>query len=182
MSVVARIVAFLLAASLPIEESSAKTRAGHAGSATIENSEWVDVDPQAAWKAFVEDVDKWWPADLTRGGDASTLTMEPTAGGCVQAGDGERQMTIVFVVPGKLMCTGTDLLPLQGLAAPGALEWGFSEENGGTRITLRYRADEADAEDIALVAQLVSEMQAMQLAGLARYLGHLAGDPGETQA
>src|SRR5690606_9878121 len=63
MNIVARIVAFLFAAALPIEESSARTRAVVASHFTIESSHWVRADPQAVWKAFVEDVDKWWPAE-----------------------------------------------------------------------------------------------------------------------
>ena len=29
---------------------------------TLENSQWVPVDPATAWKAFVQDVGKWWRA------------------------------------------------------------------------------------------------------------------------
>lgn len=180
MNVVARIVAFLLAAALPLEDASAKARCGLASGLTIENSEWVEADPQSVWKAFVEDVDKWWPADFTQGGDSSALSMEPMAGGCLYECDGERQarrMTIMFVVPGKLMRTSADLGPLQGLNPRGALEWGFVEENGGTRITLRYRAGDYSPEDIGEFAQVVEDVQATQLAGLAGYLGHAMDDP-----
>ena len=32
---------------------------------TVENSQWVSSDPDTSWKALVDDVDKWWPADHT---------------------------------------------------------------------------------------------------------------------
>lgn len=178
MNVVARIFAFMLAAALPLEDASAKARCGLVSGLTIENSEWVDADPQSVWKAFVEDVDKWWPADLTRGGDPSALSMEATAGGGLHERGGGRQMTIEFVEPGRLVRAAADLRPLQGMDPHGALEWRFSGEDGGTRITLRYhRAGGGSPDDLSEYAQAMDQVQALQLAGLA---GYLAGAPPAT--
>jgi hypothetical protein len=49
---------------------------------TLENSQWVAVDSGTAWKAFVHDVGKWWPADHSWWGDASKLSISEKAGGC----------------------------------------------------------------------------------------------------
>ncbi|HRN60857.1 MAG TPA: SRPBCC family protein [Luteimonas sp.] len=175
MNIIARVAAFLLATSLPMEDATAKAKSWPGGGLVVENSEWVEADPQAVWKAFVEDVDKWWPADFTRGGDPSTLSMEATAGGGLHEGEGEgesRQMTIMFVVPGKLVRTAADLGPLRGLDPRGALEWRFDSESGGTRITLRYRAGDSSPDDISEIAQVIAGVQAMQLAGLVTWLDH----------
>lgn len=175
MNIVARIVAFLFAAALPIEESSARTRAVVASHFTIESSHWVRADPQAVWKALVEDVDKWWPAEFTRAGDPSLLSMEPVAGGGLRETGDARPMDIVFVVPGRLVCASSDLLPLGGSDQGGALEWDFAGEDGGTRITLRYRSNECGPEDITEFAETIEEVQATQLAGLAGYLDRAGG-------
>jgi len=177
MNIVARIVAFLLAAVLPIEESSARTRAVAAGQLTIERSHWVHADPQVVWKAFVEDVDKWWPAELTQAGDPALSSMEPVAGGGLREAGNARPMDIVFVVPGRLACASTDLPPLGGGDHGGALEWDFAGEDGGTRITLRYRSNDCGPEDITEFAEAIGEVQATQLAGLAGYLGHALAEP-----
>lgn len=48
---------------------------------TVENSRTAPVGAIVAWKALVEDVNRWWPKDHTWWGEASTLSIEPRAGG-----------------------------------------------------------------------------------------------------
>lgn len=142
---------------------------------TVENSEWVAVAPPVAWDAFVQDVGQWWPADHTWWGDASKLSIQPRAGGCFCEIDGDRQawhMTVVFVDPGSLMRMTGGLGPLQGMGLDGALEWRFVAEGDGTRITLWYRAGGYSPDDIGKFAPVVDKVQALQLGGLAGYLGN----------
>lgn len=147
---------------------------------TVENSEWVPVDPATAWNALVQDVGRWWPADHTWWGDASKLSIQPRAGGCFCEIDGDRQawhMTVAFVDPGKLVRMTGGLGPLQGMGLHGALEWRFAEENEGTRITLWYRAGGYSPDDIGKFAPVVDKVQGLQLGGLAKHLRDAANPP-----
>ena len=140
---------------------------------TVENSEWVDVDPQTAWTALVEDVGQWWPAAHTWWGDSAKLSISPVAGGCFCEIDGARQawhMTVAFVDPGKLLRMTGGLGPMQGMGLNGALEWRLAEENGGTRIALWYRAGGYTPDDLTRFAPVVDRVQAQQPGGLAAHL------------
>lgn len=140
---------------------------------TVENSQWVPTDPDTSWKAFVDDVGKWWPADHTWWGDASKLSISQEAGGCFCEIDGARQawhMAVVFVDPGKTMRMTGGLGPLQGMGLSGALEWRFAEEKGGTRITLWYRAGGYTPDDLGKFVPVIDQVQGLQLGGLAEYL------------
>ena len=140
---------------------------------TVENSQWVPTDPAASWKAFAEDVGKWWPADHTWWGDASKLSISQKVGGCFCEINGAQQawhMTVVFVDPGKTMRMTGGLGPLQGMGLGGALEWRFVEENGGTRITLWYRAGGYTPDDLTKFVPVIDRVQGSQLGGLADYL------------
>lgn len=140
---------------------------------TVENSQWVPVDSATAWKAFVHDVGKWWPADHSWWGDASKLSISEKAGGCFCEINGAQQawhMTVTFVDPGKLMRMTGGLGPLQGMGLNGALEWRFVEEKGGTRITLWYRAGGYTPDDLSKFVPVIDKVQGLQLGGLAEYL------------
>ena len=140
---------------------------------TIENSQLVPVDATTAWAALVDDVGRWWPKDHTWWGDASKLSIQPRAGGCFCEIDGDRQaahMTISFVDPGKTLRMTGGLGPLQGMGFSGALEWRFIAAEGGTRITLYYRAGGYSPDDIARFVPVIDQVQGVQLGGLADYL------------
>ena len=79
-------------------------------------------------------------------------------------------MSVTFVDPGKLMRMTGGLGPLQGMGLDGALEWRFVEENGGTRITMWYRAGGYTPDDLTKFVPVVDKVQGLQLGGLAEYL------------
>lgn len=141
---------------------------------TIENSQVVPVDAMTAYAALVDDVGRWWPADHTWWGDAARLSIQPRAGGCFCEIDGARQaahMTVMFVDPGKTLRMTGGLGPLQGMGMSGALEWRFAaDEEGGTRITLHYRAGGYSPDDIGGFVPVIDKVQGQQLGGLADYL------------
>lgn len=140
---------------------------------TIENSQVVPVDVDRAWNALVADVGRWWPKDHTWWGDAGRLSIEPRAGGCFCERDGARQawhMTVTFVDPGNTLRMTGGLGPLQGMGLDGALEWRFAKVEGGTRITLWYRAGGYTPDDLGKFAAVVDKVQGLQLGGLADYL------------
>jgi uncharacterized protein YndB with AHSA1/START domain len=144
----------------------------------IENTGVVPTDPATAWKALVEDVDRWWPADHTWFGSSANLRIDARAGGCFCEIDGERQvmhMTIAFVDPGRLLRMLGGLGPLQGMGMYGALDWKFEAAEGGTRITLRYQASGYVPEDFDELVPVVDRVQGLQLGGLLEYLRTRAG-------
>jgi hypothetical protein len=141
---------------------------------TLENVRDVPVDTETAWKALVGDVDRWWPKDHSWWGKASTLTIEPRAGGCFCEKAGEQQalhMLVTFVDPGRTLRMTGGLGPLQGMGLHGALEFRLAPiESGGTRITLFYRAGGYTPDDLGKFAPVVDKVQALQLGGLADFL------------
>jgi len=142
---------------------------------TIENAIQVPVEPGKAWKALVEDVDRWWPADHTWWGAESVLSIEPRAGGCFCERHGERQalhMLVTFVDPGKLLRMTGGLGPLQGMGLSGALEFRLAPAAGGaTTVVMYYRAGGYTPDDLSKFAPVVDRVQALQLGGLAALLG-----------
>lgn len=140
---------------------------------TLENSQVVPVDAKAAWDALVNHVGAWWPKDHTWWGDASKLSIQPRAGGCFCEIDGPRQaqhMTVTFVDPERTLRMTGGLGPLQGMGLDGALEWRLAQVEGGTRITLWYRAGGYTPDDLTKFVPVVDRVQGVQLGGLADYL------------
>jgi hypothetical protein len=140
---------------------------------TIENSQVVPVDADTAWRALVDDVGRWWPKDHTWWGDAANLSIDARAGGCFCERQGAQQaqhMIVVFVDPGQTLRMTGGLGPLQGMGLHGALEFRFAAVEGGTKITLWYRAGGYTPEDLGKFAAVVDQVQALQLGGLAEHL------------
>jgi len=159
-------IPLLLCASIAQAEVKDSTASGF----TIENAREVPVDAATAWKALVEDVDRWWPKDHSWWGAGSVFRIEAEAGGCFceRAGDREAlHMTVTHVDPGKLLRMTGGLGPLQGMGLHGALEWRFSESGGKTRIVMWYRAGGYTPDDLAKFAPVVDKVQAQQLGALA---------------
>lgn len=142
---------------------------------TLENVRVVPVDADAAWRALVDDVDRWWPKDHTWWGAESKLTIEARAGGCFceRAGPQQAQhMLVTFVDPGRTLRMVGGLGPLQGMGLHGALEFRFAAaEGGGTQITMFYRAGGYTPDDLSKFAPVVDRVQGVQLGGLATLLG-----------
>jgi uncharacterized protein YndB with AHSA1/START domain len=153
--------------------AGAKVLNSRADGFTIENVVTVPVDPAAAWKALVNDVDKWWPKDHSWFGKDGKFRIEPRAGGCFCETSGKREalhMQVSFADPGKLLRMLGGLGPLQGMGLSGALEWRFEAAEGGTRITLHYIAGGYTPEDLSKFAPIVDHVQGIQLGGLGDYL------------
>jgi uncharacterized protein YndB with AHSA1/START domain len=141
----------------------------------LHRGERVDVpnDAATAWKALVDDIDRW-PKDHSWWGKESRLSIEPRAGGCFCERTGDRQalhMLVSFVDPERLLRLTGGLGPLQGMGLHGALEFRLAPSpEGGTRITMFYRAGGYTPDDLSKLAPVVDKVQAQQLGGLASYL------------
>jgi uncharacterized protein YndB with AHSA1/START domain len=142
---------------------------------TVENTRVVPADAATAFKALVENIDRWWPKDHTWWGREGTLSIDGRAGGCFCERAGSREamhMLATFVDPGRLLRMTGGLGPLQGMGLQGALEFRFAPaQGGGTAITLYYRAGGYTPDDLRKLAQVVDKVQGMQLDGLATFLG-----------
>ena len=164
-------LALALLASLGMPWASAAVVDATASGFTLENSREVPVDAGTVWKSLVGDVDRWWPKDHTWWGSASTLSIDPRAGGCFcervgKAGDGReaQHLTVTFVEPDKLMRMVGGLGPLQGMGLHGVLEWRMvATGESATRITLWYRAGGYAPDDLSKLAPVVDRVQAAQL-------------------
>jgi hypothetical protein len=140
---------------------------------TLENSQVVPVDADTAWRALVNDVGKWWPKDHTWWGNAADLSIDATAGGCFCERHGAQQaqhMTVTFVDPGQTLRMIGGLGPLQGMGLHGALEFRLAKVDGGTKITLWYRAGGYTPDDLTKFVAVVDKVQGQQLGGLADFL------------
>lgn len=184
-----RYVGILLASaalSTPLH-AQAEVRDASASGFTVENSRVVAADLDTAWRALVEDIDRWWPKDHSWWGAASTLRIEPKAGGCFcevadsggAAGRQAEHMRVTMVEPGKLLRMTGGLGPLQGMGLHGALEFRLVPEGEGTRITLWYRAGGYTPDDLSKFAPIVDRVQGQQLVGLADYLASGAAKANE---
>ena len=166
---------FALVAALAMPLAHAEIKDSSPSGFTIENSRVVPVDADAAWKALVDDIDRWWPKGHTWWGDQSKLSIETRAGGCFCEKAGEQQalhMLVTFVDRGSLLRLTGGLGPLQGMGLHGALEWRFAAaEGGGTKITMFYRVGGYTPDDMSKFAPVVDKVQAVQLGGLAKFLG-----------
>lgn len=176
-------LAVLLLAGAPPEadaEVKDRSRAGF----TTENVRVVPVDAAAAYKALVEDVDRWWPRDHTWWGRESTLSIEARAGGCFCERAGSREalhLLVAFVDPGRTLRLIGGLGPLQGMGVHGVLEFRFTPApGGGTSIAMAYRAGGYTPDDLGAFAETVDKVQALQLGGLAEFLA-AASAPGKPQ-
>jgi hypothetical protein len=167
------VAATAVLAALAFGTAQAEIRDSAPDGFTIENSQVVPVDAKTAWNALVNDVGRWWPRDHTWWGDASKLAIQPRAGGCFCEIDGARQawhMSVTFVDPGSTLRMTGGLGPLQGMGLDGTLEWRFAKADGGTRITLWYRAGGYAPDDLRKFVPVVDQVQGLQLGGLAEYL------------
>jgi uncharacterized protein YndB with AHSA1/START domain len=164
------------------EEASAEVKDAARSGFTVENVVEVPTDATTAWKALVEDVDRWWPADHTWWGEEGELSIEPKAGGCFCERHGDQQalhMMVIFVDPGRLLRLTGGLGPLQGMGLHGVMEFRLAPGNaaGSTRITMYYRAGGYTPDDLAPFAAVVDSVQALQLGGLRDYLSPSDAQP-----
>ncbi|GAB3023670.1 SRPBCC family protein [Bowmanella dokdonensis] len=142
----------------------------------VSNQVLVRTEPEQSWRALVEDVGKWWPADHSWWGKAENFSIEARAGGCFCEINGDSQaqhMQISFVEPAKLLRMTGGLGPLQGMGLYGALDWQFEAVEGGTRITLSYKVHGYAPNGFKDLAPIVDQVQGLQLGGLGKHLGML---------
>lgn len=166
--------ALLFAACAAAPAAQAEIKDSTAAGFTIENVRTVPVAPEAAFKALVEDVDRWWPKDHSWWGKEAKFRIEPRAGGCFcEEGGGHSalHMLVTFVDPPRTLRMTGGLGPLQGMGLHGALEFRLKPVEAGTEITMFYRAGGYAPDDLSKFAPVVDQVQGLQLGELAALLG-----------
>src|SRR3546814_14149253 len=87
-------------------------------------------------------------------------------------------MVVVFAEPGKLLRLAGGLGPLQCMGLHGVMEWRLAPIEGGTRVTLFYRAGRYTPDDLSKFAPAVDRVQTLQLSGFAAHLRAAPATPG----
>ena len=85
---------------------------------------------------------RWWSSEHTYSQNAANLTLDARAGGCwcemLPGGGSVQHMTVVNVIPGKLLRLRGALGPLQGLAVDGAVTFSLHALGSNTQLMLTY--------------------------------------------
>jgi uncharacterized protein YndB with AHSA1/START domain len=102
----------------------------------------ANVPPAQAWAAFLR-IGQWWSAEHSYSGNPANLSVEAKAGGCFceRVGNGGvEHMRIAAVLPPKRLVMTGSLGPLLYEATNGVMDVKFDPAEGGTAVTLDYRA------------------------------------------
>jgi uncharacterized protein YndB with AHSA1/START domain len=101
----------------------------------------IKAAPEKVYAAMIEP-SRWWNSAHTFSGDAKNLTLDARAGGCwcetLPGGGSALHMTVVNVVPGKLVRMRGALGPFQPTGMDGAMNVTFKPKDGGTLLEVSY--------------------------------------------
>jgi uncharacterized protein YndB with AHSA1/START domain len=101
----------------------------------------IKASPEKVYEAMIQP-QRWWHSSHTFSGDAKNLTFDARAGGCwcetLPGGGSALHMTIVNIVPGKLVRMRGALGPFQSTGMEGAMNVTFKPKNGGTELEVTY--------------------------------------------
>lgn len=109
---------------------------------TTVNTAIVDTPRQEAWRAAIQDVDRWWSSDHTVSGEARRLSISAKPQGCfcerLGKDAGVVHMTVTMVNPEVVLRLTGGLGPLGLMGVDGNMTWEFDEVESGTRVTFTY--------------------------------------------
>jgi uncharacterized protein YndB with AHSA1/START domain len=101
----------------------------------------IAAPPDRVYAALTQ-IGRWWDSEHTYSRDASHLTLEAVAGGCLcealPGGGSATHMRVVFAQPGKALRLEGALGPLQGMGDTGHLTWALTSKDGGTDLVQTY--------------------------------------------
>ena len=143
----------------------------------VRHSVQLKVPPADAWAAFAR-IGKWWSPDHTYSGNASNLSLSPTAGGCLcerigPSGGVEHLRVTAALPPKRLVLTGA-LGPLLYEAVAGVMDVKFEASGDGTTVSIDYRASGFVHGNGADLAKPVDAVLGEQLARFATFAGSAA--------
>lgn len=101
----------------------------------------VSATPEKVYEAFLTP-SRWWSSAHTFSHDAANLSLDAKAGGCwcetLPGGGSVLHMTVVNVVPGKLIRLRGALGPFQSMGVDGAMTVTFKPDGDGTNLAMTY--------------------------------------------
>ncbi len=131
---------------------------GVIGATRLELSVEINASASRVWKAFVEEIGQWWPADFHCVAGADQMKLEAWPGGRMweegASGAGLLWAHVTTIEPGKSMQFVSYLAPPFGGPGMAFVRYNFDEEGGQTTVHLTndvfgYLGDEAKmSEDV----------------------------------
>ena len=101
----------------------------------------IAAPPARVYEALTQ-IGRWWSSDHTFSRDASHLTLEAVAGGCMcealPGGGSVVHLRVVYADPPKVLRLEGALGPMQGLGAAGHLTWTLEAKDDGTELVQTY--------------------------------------------
>jgi uncharacterized protein YndB with AHSA1/START domain len=165
----AGIVLLLLAADGALADVVNATAAGF----EVKETAHVASAPDKAY-ALLLTPSHWWNSDHTYSGSASNLTLEARAGGCwcesLPDGGSVQHMTVVYLVPGKVLRLRGGLGPLGAMPVEGVMTWTLKSAGGGTDISLTYAISGTSAQGFDALSKAVDGVLAEALGRLKKLL------------
>jgi uncharacterized protein YndB with AHSA1/START domain len=134
----------------------------------------IDVSPERAFLALVDDIGQWWDSSHTFSGKAGNLWLTANPGGCfcetlANAG-GVAHAVVNHVIPGELLRMTGALGPLQEHAVAGTLTWQFAKAGQGTTATMTYSVGGYFPGGLEKLAGPVDQVMSAQLRRLKAFL------------
>lgn len=140
----------------------------------------VAATPRETWLALIKP-GEWWNDSHSWSGDASNMTLVPSAGGCFCEkipGDADipldgsaQHAVIVQAIPDRALRMRGELGPLQAVPATGVLTITLNEVDGGTEILWEYHVGGVTGFEMDMIAGAVDGVMTQQLHGLRDHLG-----------
>lgn len=148
-----KIVVVCIATLFLFEVAAAAVVDAETSGFTTINEVVIDAKRAAAWRAAINDIDRWWSADHTVSGEASRLRIDAKPQGCFCEHLGENagvvHMTVTMINPEVVLRLNGGLGPLGLMGVAGNMTWEFEDAGEKTRVRFTYavggyRADGLD--------------------------------------
>lgn len=166
-----KLTLLLAAIAFALPAGAALTDVSRAGF-LVTHSAAIQATPARTFAAFSQ-VGRWWDSEHTYSGNAASLSMQVTAGGCFCERWNQNSIEhgrVIQVVHDKALRLEASLGPLQEMAVTGILHFGIEPAGDGTRLSMTYRVRGAPEASLDKVAAAVDRVMGVQLARLARFV------------
>lgn len=145
----------------------------HFGGFTVKHTVAVKAPPEKVYGALTREVGGWWSPEHTYSQDSKNLSIDARPGGCfcekLPNGGGVQHMTVVSVIPGRLLRMTGALGSLQGSGLAGSLTWQLAEAAGATNLEVSYSVGGYIPGGFEKIAPLVDAVLGEQSARLKAY-------------
>jgi hypothetical protein len=164
----------VLGGSALVESVQADVTQVSAQGFTSEHRLVLATDPATAYAALVHSVHLWWDATHSFGGDASTFSIDDSAGGCfcelLASGGSVEHLRVVNAQRGRQLVLRGGLGPLQTMAVSGAMTFTFAANDKGTELVYRYVVGGYAPGGLDKLAEPVDQVQLGQLRRLQAFI------------